>query len=310
MEMKKYKGLVAAAFTPMHHDLSIAPEKIADVVKYSIRQKFAGLFVVGSTGEFSSLTTEERKIITAEYINAADGNIPIIAHIGSCSVHESILLAEHAVASGADAVCAIAPFYFRPATVRELVNVLKEIGKSCAPTPLFYYHAPACTMVDLPMSDFLKTAIAEIPNFAGIKYTNENLTEYQRCVDISAKHQILFGKDEMLLGALAMGATAGIGTTFNFIPKVYNEIIKSFEANDMARAREWQAHSQALVALLVKYGFSSLKYLMKLAGVDVGPVRLPFPNMSSMEKAAMQYELEKAGLLKYISEPLPALELV
>lgn len=110
--MKHYKGLVAAAFTPMHQDLSIAPEKITDIINYSVKQKFAGLFVVGSTGEFSSLTTEERKIITAEYVNAAAGNIPIIAHVGSCSVHESILLAEHAVTNGADAVCAIAPFTF------------------------------------------------------------------------------------------------------------------------------------------------------------------------------------------------------
>lgn len=178
--------------------------------------------------------------------------------------------------------------------------MLKEIGKACAPTPLFYYHAPSCTMVNLSMSEFLKTASEEIPNFAGIKYTNENLTEYQRCVDFSAKHQILFGKDEMLLGALAMGATGGIGTTFNFIPRVYNEVIKSFEANDMIKAREWQAISQLLVTLLIKYEFASLKFLMKLAGVDVGPVRLPFPNMTPEEESAMQRDLENTGLLEYI----------
>jgi N-acetylneuraminate lyase len=298
--MKKLKGLVAAAFTPMHDDLSIAPEKIADIVNYSVRKNIAGLFVVGSTGEFASLSIEERKIITAEYISAAAGSIPIIAHVGSCSVQESIFLAEHAVASGADAVCAIAPFYFRPGNLRELVDTVKEIGKACAPTPLFYYHAPGCTMVNLPMSGFLEMAAAEIPNFAGIKYTNENLAEYQRCVEFSTKYQILFGKDEMLLGALAMGATSAIGTNFNFMPRVYSEIIRCFEMNDMAKAREWQARSQALVVLLIKYGMSSLKFLMQLAGVDVGPMRLPCSNMGEKEKNAMLHELRDMDLLEYI----------
>jgi N-acetylneuraminate lyase len=298
--MKRYEGLVAAAFTPMHNGGAIAPEKIPAIIDYSVKHKFAGLFVTGSTGEFASLTTDERKIIAETYIRESNGRIPIIIHAGSCSVRESINLAEHAKASGADAVCAIAPFYFRPENVRLLADVLKEIACACNPLPLFYYHAPSCTMTNISMLELLRTVDGEIPNFAGIKFTSEKLMEYQRCVDFSDKYQVLFGKDEMLLGALAMGAKAGIGTNYNFMPRVYNGIIEAYRQGDMKKAAALQAKSQELVELLVKYGFASLKFLMELAGVDVGPVRLPLANMTEDDRKNMSSELEKSGLMEYL----------
>jgi dihydrodipicolinate synthase/N-acetylneuraminate lyase len=70
---------------------------------------------------------------------------------------------------------------------------------------------PAMTGADLPMYDFLGQAAGLIPNLAGIKFTHENPMDYRRCLDFeSGRFTILFGRDEILLAALALGATAEV----------------------------------------------------------------------------------------------------
>ena len=281
MKVPKFKGLVAASYTPMHDDESIAPEMIAPLVDYAVRQKFAGLFAVGSTGEFISLTTEERKTVAESYIREAAGRIPVIVNVGSCSYRESAELAAHAAAAGADALCAIAPFYFRPETVRDLADFIKRIAPACDGRPLYLYHAPGITQVNLPMSEFVKIMLDEVPNFAGIKFTNENLCEFERCVALGGDRiQMMFGRDEMLLGALAMGAKGAIGTTFNYLPRVYQGVIEAFEAGDSAGALEKMRISHRAVAVAARFGISSLKLFMKYAGIDVGPMRTPCNRIS------------------------------
>ena len=294
------KGLVAAAYTPMHDDESIAFETIAPLVEYSIEKKFAGLFTVGSTGEFCSLTTAERKAVAKEYARAASGRIPIIVNVASCCRQESVDLAAAAADDGADAICAMAPFYFSPVRVRDLVEFLKPVAAACGGKPFYVYHAPSLTGCNLSMVEFLTVVAGEIPNFAGVKYTHPNFYEYQSCIRVSPRIQMLFGKDEMLLGALAMGAEAGIGTTFNYLPKIYHGVLDAYNRGDMADARRYMALSQTAVTISARYGLPSIKSFMKFAGIDVGPMRSPVNRLSSESEAAFRRELSEAGLDEYI----------
>lgn len=300
MTTKRFRGLVAASYSPMHDDGSLAPELIAPLVDYALRRKFAGLFAVGSTGEFPSLTMEERKTVAEGYVREAAGRIPVIVNVGSCCQADSIKLAGHAARIGADAVCAMAPFYFRPETVRDLADFVKGIAPACDGRPLYLYHAPGITGVRLPMVEFLSVMLDEVPNFAGVKFTNENLCEFERCIALSDRIQMMFGRDEMLLGALAMGAEAGVGTTFNYLPKIYNGVISAYEAGDMAKARSFMELSHRAVAISARYGLASIKTFMKFAGIDVGPMRSPVGRMSAEREAAFRRELSAAGLDEYI----------
>ena len=294
------KGLVAAAYTPMNKDESVALDIIAQLVEYSIDKKFAGLFTVGSTGEFCSLTIDERKAVAKEYIKASAGRIPIIVNVASCCQQDSIELAKAAVADGADAVCGLAPFYFCPDSNRALVDFLKPVAEASEGKPFFLYHAPGITGFGASVPEFIKIAADEIPNFAGVKYTNMNLFEYQQAVNACDRVQVLFGKDEMLLGALAMGAQAGIGTTFNYLPKIYHGVIDNFEKGDMDEARRYMDLSQKAVAISGKYGLETIKVFMKFAGIDVGPMRSPVTHMTKEQEYAFRKDLSDAGLDDYI----------
>ena len=294
--MKQLEGLVAAAYTPMNYDESIAPEKIGELVDYAVKHRFAGLFVNGSTGEFPSLTTRERKLCAEAYLEAARDRIPVILNVASCSLEEVRDLAAHGVAHEADALCVMMPFYFKPATAGEAARFVGEVARACSGKPLFLYYAPGLVSCNFPLIDFLKIMLDEVPNFAGVKYTNSDLYEFRRCGDLSDRLQMLYGRDEMLLGALAMGAKGAIGTTFNYLPRVYQGVIEAFEAGDSAGALEKMRISHRAVAVAARFGISALKLFMKYAGIDVGPMRTPCNRISPEQEREFVRALQEAEL--------------
>ena len=294
--MLKFRGLIAAAFTPMHEDGTLNLDKVPMLVEHSIRTGMAGLFAVGSTGEFPSLTHDERKLVGDAFVAAAQGRIPVIVNVGSCSVRESRLLAEHAVEAGADALCAMAPFYFRPPSVRELAECLKEIAKSCGGRPLYLYHVPRLTHAELSMYDLLAVMAEECPEFSGIKFTDENLFEFERCVGFGKRFQMMYGRDEMLLASLVSGGEAGVGSTYNYFPRLYQELLKAYRMGNLEEARRFQELSQRGIALIGRYGMASQKMYMKFAGLDIGPMRLPAPRISRECEAEFRRMVSEAGL--------------
>ena len=152
------------------------------------------------------------------------------------------------------------------------------------------------THANLPIRDLLPIMAQECPEFAGIKYTDENLCEFQRCVDYSDRFQIMFGRDEMLLASLAAGAEAGVGSTYNYFPRLYRELLKAYEAGDIERARSFQELTHRGIVLIGRYGMSSQKLYMKFAGLDVGPMRLPAPRLPLERELAFRRDIAEAGL--------------
>ena len=181
----KFKGLVVAANTPFQSDLELDLERIPSLTDYLVGQKLAGLFVCGSTGECSGMTAPERKAAAGAFIKAAAGRIPVIVHVGSDGVRESQELAAHAESAGADAIAAVAPYYFRPGSVAELVDAMAQISEAAPKLPFYFYHIPALTGVNFPVLDFLKAAEKRIPMLAGVKFTYENLMDFDYYFNIS-----------------------------------------------------------------------------------------------------------------------------
>ena len=119
--MKNYqrlKGLIAASFTPMDAEGKVNLPVIGKYADLMAKSGMTGVFVCGTTGESLSLTVEERKNILEQWVKSADGRFKVIAHVGSDSLFESMDLAKHAYGSGADAIAAMAPCFFKPATVK------------------------------------------------------------------------------------------------------------------------------------------------------------------------------------------------
>ncbi|MEG0464246.1 dihydrodipicolinate synthase family protein [Bacteroides sp.] len=297
--MKNYQrieGLVAASFTPMDALGNVYLPAIEHYADLMARSGMSGVFVCGTTGESHSLTTQERKEILVEWVKSARGRFKVIAHVGSNSMREAMELAAHAQQVGADAIGAMAPCFFKPATVRDLIAFFAPIAASAAELPFYYYNMPSMTGVSLSVPEFLVEGKKVIPNLVGTKFTHNNLMEMGECLALNnGAFEVLHGYDEILIAGLAFGAVGGVGSTYNYLPKVYLGIIEAMKKRDMETARQLQQQSIEVVKVIIKYGggVRGGKAIMNLIGIECGQCRLPITPFSDEEYISLKEDLEK-----------------
>ena len=158
-------------------------------------------------------------------------------HVGHNSQAEAIGLAAHARQAGVAAVAAMAPSFFKPATIDDLIEFLLPIAAEAEPLPFYYYHIPGMSGVRLPMAGFLHEARFRMPNLRGLKFSHDDLVDLQGCVAAdNGTFEILFGCDETLLAGVCLGVRGAVGCTYNFAAGHYQHMIRAFDAGDVAAA--------------------------------------------------------------------------
>jgi N-acetylneuraminate lyase len=297
-------GLVAAPFTAMNPDCSVNRAMIEHQARALAKNEVNGAFICGTTGEGLSLTTDERIQVAEKWLSVAPRSFQIIVHVGHQSLNDSRVLAAHAERMGASAFATIAPTFFRVTNLQQLVDYCAQVAEAAPGLPFYYYHMPAMTGADLPVHDFLGLASRRIPNLAGIKFTHENLMDYSRCLHFEeGRFNILFGRDEILLAALAMGATGAVGSTYNYMARIYHRLIETFNSGDTASAQRFQSTVIQIITAMTRHGgLPAGKAMMKMIGLDCGPVRAPLQNLSPEALKSLTNELEQIGFLSIASK--------
>jgi N-acetylneuraminate lyase len=303
MTNHRIQGLVAATHTPFHADgslnLSVVEKQAAHLQNTGVSHAFIG----GTTGECSSLMLEERRALAVRWFEVTrDSALKVIVHVGSNCLADCRILTAQAQELGAVAVSAFAPCYFKPNSVATLVDSMAQIASAAPELPFYYYEIPTMTGIALSPSEFLAQAANRIPNLAGIKFTSSNLMEYQLCRNShDGGFDIPFGFDEMMLGALALGATGAVGSSFNFAAPIYNRLITAHQRGDLVAARDEQMRSVRTIQKLAARGYmGAAKAVMKMLGVDVGPPRLPTVALDSNQTDALGSELEAMGFFEWV----------
>lgn len=293
----RHRGLYAAPFTPFRPDGNVAIELIPALVAHLKHSGLAGAFVCGSNGEGPSLSVDERKAVAEAWIDAAGTDFEIMVHVGHSSVREAQRLAEHAAGIGASAISAVAAFYFAIRDVARLADCLAEIASAAPATPFYYYHIPALTSVNLDVVGLLELAGDRISNFAGVKYTAPTLWEYQACLNAGAgRFDIMFGLDEMLLPALAVGAQAAIGSTYNFAGPLFRKVVDHYRAGRLDDARAQMARLVEMVRVMLSFPpIPAQKEIMRILGFDFGGCRLPLQQLTNEQTAELHARLEALG---------------
>lgn len=283
MKFEKIDGLIAAPYTPYLPNGEINTGIILDYAEKLKGDGLKGVFICGTTGEGMLLTMEERKTVAEEWVKYNSPDFKVIVHVGTTSSKQSKELSIHARKIGAYAIGSMGPIFLKPAKLPELLGFCADLASGAPELPFYYYHIPSVSGIDLSMTDFIKGASSQIPNFRGIKYTHNNFMEMQQCLRMDdGKWDILHGFDEVLLAGLALGAKGAVGSTYNYLAPLYNQIIADFENGRIDLAREKQAVSVKVVEVLLKYGGAIVagKALMKHVGLDCGPCRLPLKNLN------------------------------
>lgn len=301
--MKKIKGLIAATFAAYHEDGSVNLEIIPAIVEKMIADGVSGVFICGTNGEGPNLTIQERMQVAEAYVQAANKRILILVHVGHSSITECRKLAQHAEKIGADAISSVAAFYFKPSSVTNLVDCMAEIAAAAPNTPFYYYSIPTLTGVALDMVAFLEEAEDRIPSLAGIKYTASTIHEYQACLNYkNGKYDILFGFDELLLPALAVGAKGAIGSTYNFAAPIYLKVMQLYNEGKAEEAAAMHLHAVNMIRCLVKFPpIPAQRAIMKMEGFELGKCRLPLVPLSKADELKFKESLEEIGFFNVIN---------
>jgi N-acetylneuraminate lyase len=264
------------------------------------------VFITGSTGECHSLTCAERLSLYDAWASAAPAHgIAVIAHVGANSIEDARELARRARTLELSGISTLAPSYYKPATLKDLIDWCAAIAAEAPELPFYYYDIPAMTGVSLPMERFLLEAPARIPNLAGIKFTNPDLVSYRRTLDVAGdRFDVPWGLDEALLGGLATGARGGVGSTYNWAPRLYVDLMSAFNRGDFAEARRRQSIAVAMIDAIAGTGFmGTAKALMGRLGVAVGPARAPLGNPTADQVDAVVARLAELGFSEWGGQP-------
>lgn len=306
MRTEHLKGLIAAPFTPMHKDGSLNLSVIPAYYEMLKANGVTGVFICGSTGEGVSMTTSEKKEVAEAWAAATkgDNDFKVMTLLGGICIVDCKELAIHAREIGLYGISFTAPFYFKPANVDMLAKACAEIAAVVPGMPFYYYHIPVLTGVDFAMYDLLQAVDGMIPDFAGIKYTHEDFMDFLSCMNFKdGKYDMLWGRDENMLPALALGTKGAVGSTFNYAPSLYYDMMDAFNKNDLKTANALQQKSIDMIRLLGKYGgIATGKAFMKLIGLDCGEFRLPVKNMSVEQFESFKKDAEQLNFSSFSSQ--------
>jgi 4-hydroxy-tetrahydrodipicolinate synthase len=292
------RGVLTALATPFTENGNIDEASLQILVNRSIAGGVHGVVACGSTGEFSTLSSDERRLVVEIVVDQVAGRVPVIAQTGATSTAEAIRLSRHAQAAGADVVMTVAPYY-EPLSLAETLSYLRAVAGS-VDIPVMLYNLPVATGVDLD-PDTVGALAREVPNIRYIKNTTVDLAQSARLIHHHGDVISTFvGWDSLLLAALAEGAAGVMAGTANVVPAELVAVYDAVSAGNLGQAREAWARVYPLIdAIMAQPFIAGVKAGLAAVGFPVGSPRAP---VAALDSAAAARIAELAAAL----HPVPA----
>lgn len=293
----RFHGVFTALLTPMNEDESIDFESMERLIQQQLQSGIQGFYVGGSTGEGFLLTREERMEVLERVIKHVEGRVRVVAHVGSMSTKESVLLAMHAETSGADAVSAVMPFYYK--VREEEVRFHYETIMSAVKLPMIIYHYPGATGVQLPIRFY--SELSQNPRCLGVKFTSLNLFEMQQIREACGESFLIWnGHDEVFSGGALMAANGATGSTMNIMPQLYTSMYRAILNEDWKVVRQHQIQANTIIAHMLQFDVIPYeKEVLFAQGVIASPtVRMPLRKLTSAERQVIRAFAQQNEVLK------------
>lgn len=235
----------------------------------------SGIVVLGSNGEFVSLSFEE-KVKTLQFCrDNFPAEKPVIAGAGCEGTRETLRLARALAEAGADAVLVVNPGYYKSNLTETALEAHYRAIADGSPVPVMIYNMPRNTGIN--MSASLVSRLSGHPNIAGVKDSSGNIVQITTIIKDSREDFSVFaGSGSYFLPTMMMGGAGATMAVAAIVPGHCAGVIEALETGDLAKARELQMQLMDLnAAVTTKYGIPGLKYALDQVGFYGGPCRRP-----------------------------------
>lgn len=296
--MKKilFKGCGTAISTPFD-EKGVNLKEFEKLLEFQIQNKVDSIIVCGTTGEASTMTTDEKISIIKCAVRVSNGRVPIIAGTGGNNTKQVIENSNLAESLGVDGLLIVTPYYNK-CTQKGLIEHYTEISKHVT-LPIILYSVPSRTGVNIePKTCF---ELSKIPNIVAIKEASGNLSQVAEIANLCGDNlNIYSGNDDQILPILSLGGIGVISVLSNIYPKYTHDIVQNFFDGNISKAIKMQIDAIPLVkALFSEINPIPVKAALNILGFDFGVPRLPLTKMDPEKEKLLKIELDNKRCMSF-----------
>ena len=291
----KFKGTGVAIVTPFNKDNNPDIKALGKLVDFIIKGGVEYVVVLGTTGEASTLSAEEKRQVIDAVIEAVDKRVPIVLGLGGNNTQELLnALEKTADFDHIDAILSVSPYYNKP-NQRGIYQHYKAIAEA-SPVPVILYNVPGRTSSNIAAETTLKLA-EEFKNIIAIKEASGNLEQCMKIIKNKPKDFLVISGDDMLtLPMIACGADGVISVVANGFPADFSEMTRQILKGNVAEAQKLHYKLTDITEQLFADGNpAGIKAVLEMMNICSANVRLP---LVKVNKATQNALAEMVGMYK------------
>ena len=291
-----FRGIYPALVTPFTADDQIDEAAYRELIRF-VLPHVNGVVPCGTTGEFSSMSLEEKKQTIEICIDEVAGQVPILAGTGCQSTRETLELTGWAKEAGADGALVVAPYFLKP-SYNEIFDHYRQVDR--VGLPLVLYNIPQCAGTHYKWWTAEGMGLA-FDNVIGMKDSSGDMPFFLAALEkLRGTIGLFVGHDEVVGAALLAGADGAILASANLVPDIWQQIYQAAQRGDMEFVRRRHKEIQILTRLVVrKGGPQAVKEGLRMMGVtSMSNVRLPMIQGGEFEREDyedLRSQLENLG---------------
>ena len=293
-----FSGVGTALVTPFTKSGALDEAAVTRLARRQIDAGVHFLVPCGTTGETPTLSADERRRVVELVVEAARGQVPVMAGAGGYDTKEVVHLAREMQDAGVQGLLSVTPYYNKP-TPEGLFKHFSAVAEA-TPLPIVLYNVPGRTGCNIDAATLAK--LATIPHVVGVKEASGNITQMvEICRAVPPDFIVLSGDDALTLPLMAIGGRGLISVASNAVPAEIAQMVEAAERGDYATARKM--HHRLVPLMLGNFIESNpgpVKFAMAAMGLCEETYRLPMvsPRPASQEKII--------GFLKELGLPVVA----
>ncbi len=291
-----FKGVFPALVTPFTPDDRVDEATYRELIRF-VLPHVDGVVPCGTTGEFSSMTMEEKKQVIEICLDEVGGRVPVLAGTGCQSTRETVELTAWARDAGATGALVVAPYYLKP-TYNEIFDHYRQVNK--VGLPIILYNIPQCAGTHYKWWTAEGMALA-FENVVGMKDSSGDMPFFMAALEkLRGTIGLFCGHDEVAGMAMLAGADGAILASANLIPDIWQEIYQAVQRGKVEFVRRRLKEIQILTRLVVRKGApQAVKEGLRMMGLTgMSDVRLPLVRGGAFEREDyedLRTQLENLG---------------
>lgn len=291
----KFKGTGVAIVTPFNKDNNPDMKALGKLIDFIIKGGVEYVVALGTTGEASTLSAEEKRAVVDTVIESVDKRVPIVLGLGGNNTQEILNSFQNpSDFNHIDAILSVSPYYNKP-NQRGIYQHYKAIAET-SPVPVILYNVPGRTSSNIIADTTVKLA-EDFKNIIGIKEASGNLEQSMKIIKNKPKDFLVISGDDLLtLPMIASGADGVISVVANAFPADFSEMTRQILKGNLSEAQQLHYKLTDIIEqLFIDGNPAGIKAILEMMNICAANVRLP---LVKVNKATQNALIEMVGMYK------------